>query len=269
MALSFQVSGPLGSLSINPLAAFGLSFPSDGVGTSVSFTALDKNGTLKASKGAVTEAGSGYKMLGTCNLFLPQNMETQFTANYEETEMSQILRNGIENGIMSEGTGNAVISGAVDNAINAAGEFTGLAGAGAAAAIERGKVRNNHMEVMFRGMAFRQFSFNWKFFPRNSGEVGQIRSAINFFKVNMHPEFENGEDKVYFLPPPVFNISVRNGSGFYGGYKDSALIDMSVNFTGGGQATEFTNGAPTEIDLSLTFKELEYNTRDDVFAGRV
>lgn len=267
MALSLSVGSGLVSLSINPLSAFNLQFPSDGQGTSVSFTAIDKNGALKASKGAVTEAGSGYTVLGTQRIYMPQNLETQFTANYEETEMSQILRNGMENGIFSEGTLDALLAAGTDNAIQAAGDFTGMAGAGAAAAIARGKVRNNHMEVMFRGMAFRQFQFNFKFFPRNSGETNQIRSLIRFMKLNMHPEFENGDNKVYFLPPPVFAIRINNGSNFYGGYKESALIDMSVNYTGGGQATEFTNGSPTEIDLSLTFKELEYNTRDDVLAG--
>lgn len=269
MALSLSISGGLASLSLNPLKAFNLSFPPDGQGTSVSFTAIDKNGALKASKGAVTEAGSGYSVLGTQRIYMPQNLETQFTANFEETEMSQILRNGLENGIFSEGVLDSIMAAGVDNGIQAAGDFTGMAGAGAAAAIARGKVRNNHMEVMFRGMAFRQFQFNFKFFPRNSGETDQIRSLINFMKLNMHPEFENASNKVYFLPPPVFAIRINNSGNFYGGYKESALIDMSVNYTGGGQATEFTNGTPTEIDLSLTFKELEYNTRVDVLNGSI
>ena len=166
MALSLTLQSPLLSLFSNPLGASNMQFPSDLVGPSVSFTAIDKNGSLKASKGVVTEAGGGYSVLGTCRLMLPQNMEVQFSANYEETEMSQILRNGMENGFFSEGTLNSIIAGATDNAIQAAGDFTGMSGAGAAAAIARGKVRNNHMEVMFRGMGFRQFSFNFKFFTK-------------------------------------------------------------------------------------------------------
>ena len=269
MALKLQVQAPLFALSANPLAASSLQFPSNQTGTSVSFTAIDKSGSLKASKGRVEEAAQAYLMKGTVNLMLPQNFETQFNANYEETEMSQILNNAMNNGIFSGETLNSLLAAGVDNGIQAAGDFTGMAGAGAAAAIARGKVRNNHIEVMFRGMGFRQFQFNWKFFPRNRGEVNAVRNIIEFFKLNMHPEFENANDKVYFLPPPVFNISVRNSANFYGGYKDSALLDMSVNYTGGGQATEFIGGEPTEIDLSLTFKELEYNTQVDVLTRKI
>lgn len=269
MALGFSVSLPLSGLFSNPLGASNMQFPDNLQGPSVSFTAIDKNGSFKATKGQVTEAGGGYAVLGTCRMMLPQNMETQFTANYEETEMSQILRNGLENGFFSEDTLSAIMSSAVDNTIQSAGDFTGMAGTEAAAALARGKVRNNHLEVMFRGMGFRQFQFNFKFFPKNPGETDRIRSIIQFLKVNMHPEFESGSDKVYFLPPPVFSIRVNNGNGFYGGYKESALIDMSVNYTGGGMATSFVDGSPTEIDLSLTFKELEYNTRIDVLTGQV
>jgi hypothetical protein len=267
MALRFSLTGggPLAALFSSPFKISNTEFPSDGSGTSISFTA-------KKNAGSVAVGGGGgisisFSSGGTTKLYLPQNLTTQYTANYQETEVSKIVANLLDSGVSGD-SWDAVKSAAANQVKGLVEEGTGLSGARAAYDYRNNQVYNNHMEVMFTGMSFRQFQFDFKFFPRSQAESDQINGIIKGFKFHMHPELKPDTAGAYFIPPSTYEISITGpGAQYYNAYKESALIDMNVNYTGGGVAAQFKSGAPTEIDLSLTFKELEYNTKDDVSAG--
>jgi hypothetical protein len=265
MPLRFSLTGtgPLQALFGSPFKVNNFQFPSDGSGTSISFTAKKPGGNVAVGGGAAGLQVS-FSSGGTTKLYLPQNLQVQYSANYQETEVSKIVANALDGGQ----TLDAAIAAGSNNLKGMVEEGTGLSGARAAYDYRNNQVYNNHMEVMFTGMGFRQFQFDFKFFPRTQAESDQINTIIKQFKYHMHPELKSDAGS-YFVPPSTYEIGINGkGAQYYNKYKESALIDMSVNYTGGGVAAQFDkSGAPVEIDLSLTFKELEYNTKTDVDAG--
>ena len=152
---------------------------------------------------------------------------------------------------------------AFQNLASSAEGFTGLTGAQDAYNLANNQAVNNHMEVMFRGIGFRQFSFEFKFFPKNAGEMSGLRSVINMFKYHMHPSFKDPGTEAYFTPPSKFSINVSAGN-VYNGYTDAVLVDMNVNYSGSGVAAYHADGNPAEVDLTLQFKETKYLTRETI-----
>jgi hypothetical protein len=47
----------------------------------------------------------------------------------------------------------------------------------------------------------------------------------------------------------------------------SVLTDMIVNYSPNGQFTAFANGMPTQINITLTFKELAVLTKETIQDG--
>lgn len=271
MAFSLNINfAPLAALFGNRFGTTNSVFPADGTGTSINFTTI-VNSESAWKPGTAAEGNTAGISLnfsgGTVKLYLPQNMTIQYAANYQETEMSMMIKSAMDNGLFSSETGSSIMAAAQQSATSAIGSFTGITGVEAGANLALNRVKNSHMEVMFQGMAFRQFQFEFKFFPRNKAEADSIRGIIKHFKFHMHPEYKGSKD--WFLPPSQFKIGVQGGNGIYGGFKEAALVDMSVNFTGAGVQAQFEDGNPAEIDLSLTFKELKYNTKEDIAMGAV
>jgi hypothetical protein len=83
----------------------------------------------------------------------------------------------------------------------------------------------------------------------------------------MHPELSNG--KMFFIYPSEFQITYYYGSDentYFHRFRPCALESMDVTY-GGEQFSSFKDGAPTEINVSLTFRELEILTKNMVREG--
>jgi hypothetical protein len=143
----------------------------------------------------------------------------------------------------------------------------GFGGASAADIIQLGaKAKTNPFrEVFFEGIDYRKFNFRYKFMPRTRKESEAVLKIITTFKQHMHPEVaSNGYFYVY---PSEFEISYCYGRNQYNKYFNKigqcALTDMSVEY-GGEQFSTFNNGSPTEINLTLSFRELELVTKNSI-----
>lgn len=132
------------------------------------------------------------------------------------------------------------------------------------------RVANPYREQLFKSMGFRKFTFNYEFAPRNYAEYTQVQKIILAFKANMHPDMSDGQ--FYLTYPGEFNIEYR-----YGTKKNShvsqvsscALTDMKVTYGADGVFNTFegTDGAPTEMQMQLSFTELEVLTSKRVKDG--
>ena len=49
--------------------------------------------------------------------------------------------------------------------------------------------------------------------------------------------------------------------------RDCALTEVNVDFTPNGNFSAFGSGAPVATTMSLTFKELDINVKDDILEG--
>ncbi len=211
-------------------------------------------------------------------LHIPQALVSAYSADWNEESLGT-LTGMIANGAFSLGDMSAqqavqagsfgarqalIAAASVPKALGLNEDF----GAGVNASEKR--VANPFREQLFKSMGFRQFRFNYEFAPRNFSEYSQVKQIISLLKKNMHPSITDGG---FFLSyPGEFNIEYR-----YGTRKNEnvaqvsscALTDMKVTYGADGAFNTFegTNGAPTEIQMELSFTELEVLTANRVEEG--
>jgi len=125
------------------------------------------------------------------------------------------------------------------------------------------QVANPYKEQLFKSMGFRKFGFTYKFAPRSDPELRQVQKIIQLFKYHMHPEKE-----LYFLKyPSEFNIEYHyKGKVNENIFKvaNCALTDLKVTYGSPDSFNSFrgTDGAPSEINMEMTFLELELLTNE-------
>jgi hypothetical protein len=126
-------------------------------------------------------------------------------------------------------------------------------------------VPNPRKEQLFKSMEFRRFTMNYQFAPRSPKEAENVKRIINTFKFYMHPEFQNNVNKMLYLFPSEFDIV------YYFGDKEHphlnkistcVLTDMQVNYSPNGQFATHVDGFPTQINVNMTFLELETLTKE-------
>jgi len=121
---------------------------------------------------------------------------------------------------------------------------------------QTGQVLNPNMELLFEGVNLRSFKFSFKMTPRDEREAEEVRRIIRFFKRNMVPQ----ATKYYLKTPRVFQLAYKQGPNdhpFLHKFKQCALTDMSVNYTGEGTYATYEKGVPVSMVMDLGFKELE------------
>jgi hypothetical protein len=179
-------------------------------------------------------------------------------------------------------------SAALSDAAGAAGPM------GAAAGAQFGVARNPHKVVMFEGIGFRNHTFKYNFVPQSRAEAEKIRTVISLFKLFGSPSYggqgakdiyhtskaaiESGKmqdlvlnsGKHFFKYPEYFEMDFHYPRFLYQ-IGPSFLEDVSVSYGGGDQIywarpDNREDPNPTQISLSLTFKETELVTKENILS---
>ena len=122
---------------------------------------------------------------------------------------------------------------------------------------QNGTVINPNMTLLMNGPALRSFSFQFKMTPRDDREAKQVKSIIRSFKRNMAPKVSQGN--VFLETPNVFELRYKKGSEthpFLHRFKQCALNDITVNYTGENVYATYSDGTPISVIMSLAFTEL-------------
>jgi hypothetical protein len=132
-----------------------------------------------------------------------------------------------------------------------------------------GIAANPKKEQVFKGVDFRTFSFEYQFFPRDVDEANNVLRIIEEFKYHMHPEFKDTNNFVYIYPSEFDIMYFVNGKENKKLHRHTScvLTDLNINYTPNGLFTTFPNGMPTQINMSLSFRELALLTKDKVKDG--
>ena len=101
----------------------------------------------------------------------------------------------------------------------------------------------------------------------------EIQKIIQLFRFHMAPELQETNSR-YLTLPSEFDIhymyKAQNGVGyendFYGRIGTCVLENVTTNYTPNG-VKSFADGAPTQITMSLTFRETEVLTKEKINAG--
>ena len=219
------------------------------------------------------------------SLYMPMQVSVKYGAKYTDQDMGVLTSNLVDvaEQLMDGGGLDKVKleAGAKEGgvamekaAIGMAGDLgPGLGGLKEAVEMKKGVITTDRMELAFRGVDKRTFSYEFKFIPRSQDEADEIKKIINAFKFNMLPEMPQGLQGRSFTVPNTFDISYmyQNAENNYL-HKISTcfLEDMDVKY-GGSRYKTFDGNAdgapPVETSMSLTFKEIELITRERAVEG--
>ena len=274
----------------NAVIATGVAaFTTTAVATMNPFTTLQAGGVagiLAEGVHMVTTQNQLKRIIDTIALTIPNNLTARYTMQYsDESTAAQAnaaavggavgdVVDAVKKGLGSGNTDSAkaavqnlgmqIVSGMVAPVALA----TGAAGGDFMSKVA-GVATNPKKEQIFKGVDFRTFSFEYTFAPTNKNESEQVAAIIKLFKLHMHPEF-NDSAGYLFMYPSEFDIVYYQGNSEnlnLPRHTSCVLTDCNVNYTPNNQFTTFTDGTATQIQLSLTFRELAILTKDQILDG--
>lgn len=138
-----------------------------------------------------------------------------------------------------------------------------------------GIATNPLIEMIYRSPNFRQFQFDFMFYPRSEKESFEVQKIIESFRFHQAPEFVVGSQG-FLVPPSEFDIRF-----YYGGYQNvnipqiatCILNTIDVDYAPNGwSAYEVPGesrpdlgrtGMPVAIKMTLQFTEKTYLTKND------
>lgn len=224
------------------------------------------------------------KPLGWIHLYMPERLENPNTVRWGDSDFGTIkgsITRGIENasnGNMNsslENFGTTVLGSFYDRAIKSAAQknlaFNDVVDV---ATYTGGVIPNPYLTLLFQGVDFRSFQFDFKLYPHSEEEAQTIYDIITTFRASALPSgisaANSSGDSPFLGYPNEFEIEYKfanKPNKWLNKFKRCVLTNIDVNYTSTGQWTTLRNGFPTEIDMNLTFKEIEILVQDDVLNG--
>jgi hypothetical protein len=226
-------------------------------------------------------------------LYMPDTLAYSYSQSYETPSMGgefagQALAAG-KSAIESYNTGGAKAAGeslkksgiqnAKEIAVTKLGKLTNNENSAKLFLASTGRVVNPMLEMLYQSPHFRTFNFEFIFYPRDEREALEVQSILERLRFHQAPEIlkENGGVAGGFLvPPSEFDIRF-----YYSGSENPnipqiatcVLTTMDVNYAPNGWSAyevpdEFKpsigrTGMPTAIQITLSFQETTYLTKDD------
>ena len=172
---------------------------------------------------------------------------------------------GLLGNLAGQALGNAFDPAAITSAIQ---QMTGVA-------------PNPNPSVAFQGPELREFTLTWSFMPASEAESRRLRSIINYLKRSALPGNSITDSAAILQYPYMVQMNFypwdNGGSGPYG-WSSKSIIKMkqcfmsavNVNYNAGAVPSFFQgyNNEPTIIQLTISFKEIEYFLRNDYGGGQ-
>jgi hypothetical protein len=126
---------------------------------------------------------------------------------------------------------------------------------------------NPFTNTTFQGNNVRSFTFNFKLVASSQAEANMIKEIHNYFRRNMYGGAESFDQfgdlfNTYLSYPPIWEIDFLESVGFAGAKHNKYLPKIFASYLGSFNSTFNTtaaawyhDGAPLEVDMSLTFQE--------------
>jgi len=264
-------SNPLSLLYTNPYATSTLSYPADlghtNKGHIVVFTAYKTEPTSLLSS-AFNALGASISALGgfasgsvsgvtdimqkvqlqfqpkrstpgdVISLYMPDTINFTYESSYSDVSLKDALNDTAASGAVS----------AVDTNAAALGMNTA------------GYAINPQQQLLFDGIEFRSYQLAFQMTPKNRAESDTIKKIIMAFRKNAAPKIQAGNGGMAFIVPNTFIlqfIQKDNGENQYiTKVKESVLTSVDVNYSPNGIWSAHADGSPTQINLTLQFKEI-------------
>ena len=236
------------------------------------------------------EEGQTRRITDSVALYMPPNIKDSTVAQYQDTPTGLIgfaAQRGIDfvklMAAKDYQAANEVLVGTGLSFAEEGFRRSGLAMAEALSGTEGGietinrifgRADNPFLELFFTTMGLRTFTYNFQLMPRNEEETHEIQRIIQLFRFHMAPEMQDANSR-YLTLPSEFDIHYmmvgKDGHGVENDYfsriATCVLTQVDTDYTPNERLRTFEDGAPTQINLSLSFKETEMLTKEKINEG--
>lgn len=240
-------------------------------GASTTVAALSTVGAGAAANYAASANRAQKRLKTAIALHVPNQLQIRYGMQYaeEDTLAMAMASTGIEE-ILKATTGGGKVKDLAEPAQAAVTNLMLSKGPnGGAISAATGLAANPKKEQIFKGVDFRTFQFEYQFYPRSAEEAQNVMRILYEFKYHMHPEFKDSNNFVYIYPSEFDIFYYQRGVENKNIHRHTScvLTEMNINYTPNGNFSTFENGMPTQINLSMNFRELALLTKDKVKDG--
>jgi len=198
------------------------------------------------------------------SLYMPDTLNFAYNSSYSNLSVKDAVQSAITGivGALGGDKAKEVASGAA-SAIDSPIAKLGLNKAG--------KAINPMNQLVFDGIDFRSFQMTFQFTPKSAAESSQIQKIIQTFRSHAAPEISSGSGGMLFTVPDSWIIQfIQVGQGenpWVNKVKESVLEHIDVNYSPNGIWSTHPDGSPTQINLTLSFKEIQLVDRTQINKG--
>lgn len=258
-------------------------------------------GVVGAAGGAALNAPITPKqnrLKGSITLYMPDTVNMSYEVGYQDDNLTDntIAYLGNLGVAMKDATGTALESAFKNLTSGKAGEgAAGSAlGASALAALRvspygnvlpvdallkgQGVAINPQVQLLFKAVSLRTFQMEFMFSPKSQKESQAVVDIVRTFKFHAAPEVGGTADGgrstgLFFIVPSTFNIEFlfsrnknMNQNTSIHRIGECVLENVNVDYAPNGWST-FEDGSPTQVRLTLNFKETDIVDKNKVAQG--
>lgn len=199
--------------------------------------------------------------LASISLYMPDTLVTNFSSNYDPVSLTKafgIVGYGANafadymknKDAMDTNPANIISD---DYRRGLAGVLAeNVAGEGIGAAVQNAlkRVPNPQVQLLYRGINLREFTFEFTFTPSSAKEAEEIDQIIKTFTYYSLPDVTSGQGGQFFIPPQVFRIKFAflGSDGVAGQIFDVFKTNMTNVL--GNQFTKIITGSNPTDDIS-------------------
>jgi hypothetical protein len=249
-------------------------------GTAIGEYALKRGGNMAAALAQVVATKDTVRRTNSIiALYIPDTVNVTYSPQYEDIALSKALgtpyflaqagasaydaykkaSGGDISGIVNELGSNPYMRDIIGKALGSV-KGLGIDGEAVSKLLNRsiGEAYNPQLQVLFQGVDFRRFQFDFTMTPSSAEEASDIREIVKAFRLAAAPEIRSGFNSMYLKVPDMVDV------GFYhnGRRNDKVnqintcvIENISVDYAPMGWSTH-TDGMPVQTKLSLQLKEV-------------
>lgn len=212
---------------------------------------------------------TSYRISDVIALYVDGPPTVRYSMNYANKDLGTLaglIKGGVVDNLTSMDKSSESLAAAVTAFAKLPGAF-GILDVQTALSASSKTSLNPFREVIFESVDFRSFAFRYKFMPKSKEESEKVRNIIKLFKYHMHPEMS--ANKLFFIYPSEFQITYYFQSAensYFHKFAPCVLESMDIQY-GGEQFSSFDDGNPTEVNMTLTFRETEILTKKMIDQG--
>ena len=139
-----------------------------------------------------------------------------------------------------------------------------------------GQILNNNLELLFKGVELRQFSFKFDLAPRDVTESNTIKQIVRLFKQNMSAK-KNGANNaggLFLSSPNIFKLCYKTGGkkhAYLNSFFPMAMKNITMNYSGAGTFATYEDTTPVTMRMEMSLQEITpiYNEDYDTGDGTI